>query len=73
MAGAAAIGALGDSAYEYLLKTWLLTGKTDAALYTLFRDVMAVGCFSVVAADARCSCVSCAPRPANAPPVCVPF
>lgn len=32
------IGALADSFYEYLLKYWLLTGKTDAALRQWYYD-----------------------------------
>ncbi|KAK6187726.1 hypothetical protein SNE40_005686 [Patella caerulea] len=30
------MGALGDSFYEYLLKTWLLTGKTDKDARTMY-------------------------------------
>jgi hypothetical protein len=43
--GAAGVGALGDSAYEYLFKTWFLTNKenTHAPLLLLFQDVMKVG------------------------------
>ncbi|KAL5010690.1 hypothetical protein ScPMuIL_012995 [Solemya velum] len=35
-----AIGALGDSFYEYLLKAWLMSGKTDTESRTMYDDAV---------------------------------
>ncbi|KAL3883745.1 hypothetical protein ACJMK2_029979 [Sinanodonta woodiana] len=35
-----AIGALGDSFYEYLLKAWLLSGKTDTAARQMYDEAV---------------------------------
>lgn len=37
-----AIGALGDSFYEYLLKAWLLSGKTDTTARKMYDDAVNV-------------------------------
>ncbi|XP_047128669.1 mannosyl-oligosaccharide 1,2-alpha-mannosidase IA isoform X1 [Hydra vulgaris] len=34
------LGALGDSFYEYLLKAWLLSGKTDSTARIMFDEAM---------------------------------
>lgn len=34
------MGALGDSFYEYLLKGWLIGGKNDTALKSMYDDAM---------------------------------
>jgi len=34
------IGAMADSFYEYLVKTWILTGKTDDRYISLYREAM---------------------------------
>ena len=36
------IGALGDSFYEYLLKSWLVTSKKDTEAYDMYMDAMQV-------------------------------
>ncbi|CAF0843379.1 unnamed protein product [Didymodactylos carnosus] len=36
----ASLGAMGDSFYEYLLKSWLLSGKTDERARTMFQNSM---------------------------------
>lgn len=34
------LGALGDSYYEYLLKSWIQSGQTDEEARTMFDDAM---------------------------------
>lgn len=34
------VGALGDSFYEYLLKSWLMNGKNDSALKNMYDDAI---------------------------------
>jgi len=36
------IGALGDSFYEYLLKSWLLSGKQDTEARKMYDDAVKV-------------------------------
>ncbi len=38
----ASVGALGDSFYEYLLKTWIYSGKTDELSLKMYLDSMDV-------------------------------
>ena len=35
---AASVGALGDSFYEYLIKTFVMTGKTDKTAMEMYRN-----------------------------------
>ena len=37
------MGALGDSFYEYLLKSWLITNKRDVEGKRMYDETMAVG------------------------------
>lgn len=37
------MGALGDSFYEYLLKSWLITNKRDVEGKRMYDEAMAVG------------------------------
>jgi len=37
------LGAMGDSFYEYLLKSFLLSGKTDVKAKELYFDAIEVG------------------------------
>ena len=41
-AGHVSIGALGDSFYEYLLKSWLGTSKKDTEAYDMYMETMQV-------------------------------
>ena len=50
------LGARGDSYYEYLLKQWLLTGKTDPFYLDLYNEVCI--CVSVCLSVTVCICVS---------------
>ena len=36
------LGALGDSFYEYLLKSWIMSGKTDHVARKMYDDAMRV-------------------------------
>ena len=36
------LGALGDSFYEYLLKSWLMSGKTDMNARKMYDEAMKV-------------------------------
>ena len=36
------LGALGDSFYEYLLKSWILSGKTDLTARKMYDEAMKV-------------------------------
>lgn len=38
------LGALGDSFYEYLIKSWIMSGKTDNLARKMYDDAMKV-CF----------------------------
>jgi mannosyl-oligosaccharide alpha-1,2-mannosidase len=40
----ASLGALGDSFYEYLLKSWILSGKKDEQARSMFEGAMKVSC-----------------------------
>lgn len=41
----ASLGALGDSFYEYLLKSWLLSGKKDEQARSMYENAMKVRLF----------------------------
>lgn len=36
------LGALGDSFYEYLIKSWIQSGKTDAQARKMYDDTIEV-------------------------------
>ena len=36
------MGALGDSFYEYLIKSWIMSGKTDNVARKMYDDAMRV-------------------------------
>ena len=38
------MGALADSFYEYLIKAWIMSGKTDTQAKTMYFDVIKVSC-----------------------------
>ena len=42
LAGHISIGALGDSFYEYLLKSWLMTSKKDTVARDMYFEAMKV-------------------------------
>ena len=47
--GSVSIGALGDSFYEYLLKSWIMSGKTDNMARRMYDEAMAVGvCCNII-------------------------
>ena len=39
------LGALGDSFYEYLLKAWIQSGKTDSEARKMYDEAIEVGPF----------------------------
>ena len=41
------VGGLGDSFYEYLLKAWLMSDKTDTEARKTYDDAIEVQCHSV--------------------------
>ena len=42
------LGALGDSFYEYLLKSWIMSGKTDHLARKMYDDAMRVSIIILV-------------------------
>lgn len=40
--GQASLGGLGDSFYEYLLKSWVLSGKKDEQARSMYENAMKV-------------------------------
>ena len=40
----ASLGGLGDSFYEYLLKSWVLSGKKDEQARSMYAGAMKVRC-----------------------------
>ncbi len=46
------LGALGDSFYEYLLKAWLMSNRTDAEAMTMYSE--AIEALSKHVLKARC-------------------
>ena len=56
--GHSSIGALGDSFYEYLLKAWIQSGKTDTDARKLYDESLKVG------ENVLCKCV-CASFPSS--------
>ena len=40
--GHVALGALGDSFYEYLIKSWIQSGKTDGQARKMYDDTVEV-------------------------------
>jgi hypothetical protein len=43
--GQASLGGLGDSFYEYLLKSWVLSGKKDEQARSMYEGAMKVSLF----------------------------
>lgn len=43
----ASLGGLGDSFYEYLIKSWVLSGKKDEQARSMYENAMKV-CFSLI-------------------------
>ena len=53
-AGHVSIGALGDSFYEYLLKSWLVTSKKDTEAHDMYMDAMKVRIMGVAGGPGGC-------------------
>ena len=51
MTGTVSLGALGDSFYEYLIKSWLITSKHDIEARDMFYDAIDVSRILIVEFD----------------------